>query len=254
MVGVKEGHLDAVAWAKLDGGRSFKGERLLQTRRDASTKRTGREGHISAECQATHQNPGEVLVRLLAGFQDTSGVVDTTGIALQTEENLSRCRRAVDASSVSDSHTAARGGSAYKGERRLSSPARWSLWTWLRKHANSGDKSACLRKKSTGARSAVSESLQEARLTLDVWELGDEAIEGGHGRAVSLPLSALARQFLFDPRVRQTCRGLSHVGASSWPLREKHKSPGSVEKVRWVRAAPHCAKTRQTENRRRFRR
>lgn len=37
----------------------------------------------------------------------------------------------------------------YKGDRRLSSPARWSLWTWLRKQASGGGVPARARKKST---------------------------------------------------------------------------------------------------------
>lgn len=37
----------------------------------------------------------------------------------------------------------------HKGERKVSSPARWSLWTWLRKHAKGESSTGLRRKKST---------------------------------------------------------------------------------------------------------
>jgi hypothetical protein len=43
----------------------------------------------------TDQNLAEVFVGLLPSFEDALGIVDSTGILLQTEEYLPGCRGAV---------------------------------------------------------------------------------------------------------------------------------------------------------------
>ena len=91
-----------------------------------------------------------MAISLHASLQDPVGVVDAARVSLETEEHLPGRGRAVDAvQSVRSLPHQVGQHSSYKGERRLSSPARWSLWMWLKKHAKGGRRAGCARKKST---------------------------------------------------------------------------------------------------------
>lgn len=99
----------------------------------------------------SYQQVPEMAVSLDAGLENPVSIVDPAGVPLQAEKHLSCCSRAVDATSLSEwaaRREASRSG-LYNGDRRLSKPARWSLWMWLKKHARGGRRSGCERKKST---------------------------------------------------------------------------------------------------------
>ena len=66
-----------------------------------------------------------MFVCLLARLEDAVDVVDAAEPPLEVEEHGLGGSRAVDASLISKS--CCRIESAHKGERKLSSPARWSL-------------------------------------------------------------------------------------------------------------------------------
>ena len=112
----------------------------------------------------TYQQVPEMLVRLHPRLDDALCVVDPAWIPLQAEEHLARRGGAVHAGCFRG--LAARvpelrnigtekvekfqaGSRAYNGALRVSRPARWSLWTWLRKQARGGGRAGLWRKKST---------------------------------------------------------------------------------------------------------
>jgi hypothetical protein len=148
VVCVKQGDLDVVSRLKLEDSRGVQGNRFL------GRVSAGIEGN-KLRWASTHQQVLEVPIPLSACLQKTVGIVDAARISLEAKEHLPCCGRAVDTvlhvREARDTYTFLPRFSAgpYKGERRLSRPARWSLWMWLRKHASGGRSSGCERKKST---------------------------------------------------------------------------------------------------------
>lgn len=110
------------------------------------------EGNSST--RRTHQEVLEMLIRLHPRLENALCVIDPAGISLQAEKHFARGLGTVHAErsrlSVERRKEDPKGRGAYNGALRVSRPARWSLWTWLRKQARGGGRAGLWRKKSTG--------------------------------------------------------------------------------------------------------
>lgn len=138
-----------------------------------------------------------MLVRLDPRLEDAICVVYPARIPLQAKEHLARRGGAVHAvfrrvsdASPRDLAALRRKGRrrvlhwwhAYKGALRVSSPARWSLWTWLRKQARGAGRAGLRRKKSTFLVSMDARRHVGGRKgrTSDIGELGHDAVKRRH--------------------------------------------------------------------------
>lgn len=118
VVCIKEGHSDLATRLQFQVCWGIEGKRLLH--------------RISLMCisgpkLASHQNSVEVLIGLLARFEDALCIVQPTGVPLQAQKDLARGSRAVHTDGYQRHISARVDASTHNGDLRLSRPARWSL-------------------------------------------------------------------------------------------------------------------------------